>query len=152
VSSRISGPPGRRSLEEGDCLLDCELVGELRLLERDPEPLPHGVVILAPPLTQDLDLASGRGEEALEHLDGRGLSRAVRSEKPETLADRDLEIDPAHRLDLAVVGFCEITAPDGGLHVRHIAAAALSSARGTGKAWHEGGSRQEFRLDLWRKA
>ena len=43
---------------------------------------------------------------ALEDLDRRRLAGAVRAEQPEDLAGRDLEVDPAHRLD-AVVGLAQ---------------------------------------------
>ena len=40
--------------------------------------------------------------QALEHLDRRGLARAVRPEQPEDLAAPDLEADAVDGLDVAV--------------------------------------------------
>ncbi len=57
-------PPIVEAAEEDDGLLDRQLVRELGLLERDPESLPHRVIVLAPSLSEDLDLAAGRRREA----------------------------------------------------------------------------------------
>ena len=42
---------------------------------------------------EELDRPAVRSVQALEHLDGRGLSGAVRAEQSETFAARDFEID-----------------------------------------------------------
>ena len=53
---------------------------------------------------------------ALEDLDRRRLAGAVRAEQAEDLAGRDLEVDPAHRLD-AVVRLAQADHGDGTRHI-----------------------------------
>ena len=48
------------------------------------------------------DLAAASAAVALEDLDRRRLAGAVGAEEREDLAAVDLEVDPAHRLDIAV--------------------------------------------------
>src|SRR5581483_1532743 len=53
-------------------------------------------------LAEHLHVAAVARAVALEDLDGRRLAGAVRAEQAEHLAGTDLEVDPAHRLVLAV--------------------------------------------------
>ena len=50
----------------------------------------------------DAGVAAGRLDQRAEHRDRRRLAGAVGAEEAEDLARRDLEVDAAHRLDLAV--------------------------------------------------
>jgi hypothetical protein len=70
-----------------------QLVGELRLLKLDAEPLAERLGIVAPAQAEHLDVTTvGRGE-AFADLDRRGLAGAVRPEQAETLAGPDLQLD-----------------------------------------------------------
>ena len=53
-------------------------------------------------MAEHADLAGVAGAIPLEDLDRRRLARAVRAEQAEHLALLDLEVDPAHRLQLPV--------------------------------------------------
>ena len=57
--------------------------------------------------------AAGARAVALEDLDGRRLAGAVGAEQPEDLAAGDLEVDAAHRLELAV-GLAQVADEDRG--------------------------------------
>ena len=88
--------------EEADGLLDRQLLGELRLLELDAEPLAQLAILPgAPALAEQLDLALvGRGQP-FEDLDGRRLAGAVGAEQAEALAAADLEIEAVDGDDVA---------------------------------------------------
>src|SRR5262245_5590985 len=77
--------------EEAKRLLDRQLVGELRFLQLDSEPLPQRAFIALPAQTEHLDIAVIRREQSLEDLDRRRLARAVRSEQSEALAAPHVE-------------------------------------------------------------
>ncbi len=81
-------------------LLDGLLVRELRLLERDADPLAQRRVVLVPGEAEELDDAGGRLGQTLEDLDGRRLARAVRPEQPEAFARRDAQVDPVDGNDV----------------------------------------------------
>ncbi len=69
-----------------------------------------------PGLTENCDLARGGREQTLEDFDGGGLPCAVRTEQPEAFAGSDGQRQASHRFDLAVVGFAQLSAFDGGRH------------------------------------
>ena len=79
--------------EEAHGLVDGELLGELRLLQRDAHALAQLALVVAPVHAQDLDDAGvGRGE-SFQDLDGRGLAGAIRAEEAEAFAALDDEVE-----------------------------------------------------------
>jgi hypothetical protein len=89
--------------EQREHFADGELVGELRLLQLNAEPLaqrpPGGA--LAPRCPQDLDVARVRCRQPFEDLDRRGLAGAVRSEQAKALAGADREVEARDGDDVA---------------------------------------------------
>ena len=86
-------------LQDGqEILLDGELPEHRRLLGQithaQPAALVHGEVRHLLPLEEDP--APVGLEEAHDHVEGRGLARAVRPEKPHHLAAVDVEAYPIH--------------------------------------------------------
>jgi len=88
--------------EQPHGLLHRELLGELRLLELDAEPLAQGALVAVPPLAEHLDHPLVGNREALADLDRGRLAGAVRAEQPEALARGDREIEPVDGDDVAV--------------------------------------------------
>ena len=54
-------------------------------------------------MPSDGDLALGRAQDGRHHPQRGGLAGAVRADEREDLALGDLEVDAAHRLELAIV-------------------------------------------------
>ena len=106
-AARIEAP------EQADRLRHRELLGELGLLERDPEQLTELAVVGAPAPAQDHDLAGVRLGEALADLDGGGLAGAVGPEEAEALARTDLEVEAVDGDDVTV-GFAELAEEERG--------------------------------------
>src|SRR5258705_1572796 len=79
-----------------------DLVGELRFLQLNAEPLAQGAPrgAVAPRRPQNLDVAGVGRREALEDLDRGGLPGAVRPEQPEALAGRDRQVETRDRHDI----------------------------------------------------
>jgi hypothetical protein len=104
--------------EERQRLVDAQLVGEARLLQRDADALAQRALVLLPAAPEHLDLARAGLDQALEDLDRGGLARAVGAEQPEALALAHLEVQAAQRLDrrLRRIGLAQLAAADGGLH------------------------------------
>src|SRR6266571_4047846 len=94
--------PVERS-EQRQHLTDLELVGELRFLELDAEPLAQGPSggAIAPRRAEDLDIPRVRRGQSLENLDGRGLAGAVGPEQAEAFAGPDREIETRDGDDVA---------------------------------------------------
>ena len=88
--------------EERERLADGELVGKLRLLERDADPLSQRLRVALPRAAEHLDLAGVTVDQPLADLDGRGLAGAVRAEQAEALLRADVEVDAVDRHDVAV--------------------------------------------------
>src|ERR1041385_5404378 len=124
--------------EELDRLRHGELLGELGLLERDPEALAERARIPPPGLSEHPDLPRvGRGE-AFADLDGGGLAGAVGPEEAEALARPDLEVEAVHGDDIAVL-LAEAAEDQGGRggragHPRSIARPDASRLGGAGPA------------------
>src|SRR5213592_1310851 len=74
---------------------DGELIGELRLLQLDPEAFAQRASWrpILPPHAENLDVATVGRREAFEDLDRSRLPGTVRAEQAETLAGRDAEIE-----------------------------------------------------------
>ena len=70
-------------------------------------------------MTQDRHFAGSGCEQAFQNFDRRGLPRAVRPEQAEAFAGLDLEVQPTHSLDFAVISLAQIAALDGGGHAVH---------------------------------
>src|ERR1051326_7250722 len=84
-------------------LEDRELVGKLRFLQRDADPLAQIARVIAPRHAEDADVAGVRRVDSFENLDRRRLPRAVRPEETETLTALDEQIDPVDGLHVVVV-------------------------------------------------
>src|SRR6185503_9216223 len=93
--------PVERSKQPDD-LLDRKLLRELRLLKLHPEALAERAIVAPPTRAEHFDLAGIRIEQPLENLDGRRLSRAVRTEQAEALARAHFEIQAVDRDDIGV--------------------------------------------------
>jgi hypothetical protein len=102
--------------KEFDRLSDREFLGEACFLERDPKLLAQCTVVGLPALAENRYFARRRLEKAFENFDGCGLACPVGSEKSETFARVNGEIQAADRFDFAVVGFAQVTALNGGSH------------------------------------
>jgi hypothetical protein len=118
---------GRRSLaveaaEKSKRFEDGQLVGELRLLELDAEPLPQRVRVALPAHAEHFHLAGIGSCQALADLDRRRLAGAVGSDQAEALARADLEIDAVNGDDVVVllvqVADPQCGAASGRAHVR----------------------------------
>src|SRR5207244_12077392 len=85
-------------------LLDRELIGELRILQLNPQALAQGAGARTPrpAHSEDLHLAPVGCCESLEDLDGGRLARPVGPQQPEALACVDGEIEPRDRHDVRV--------------------------------------------------
>jgi hypothetical protein len=94
-------------------LLDLQLVGELRLLELDPQARTQGKAVPLPPLAQHLDFAGVGRVQPFEDLDRRRLARAVGAQEPEALSSRDLQVEAGHGGHVTV-SLDEATASEGG--------------------------------------
>jgi hypothetical protein len=68
-------------------------------------------------VAENRDLARCRLQQALEDFDGRGLPGPVRAEQTEAFSGLNLEIQPAHRFDFAVVGLAQIATLDSDGHL-----------------------------------
>ena len=97
-------------------LANRQLFREPRFLQRDADLLPQITGMALPGLPENGHVASGRLEQAFQNLDGRGFSRAIRTKQSEALAGMNLEIQPAHGFDFAVIDFTEIAALNGDRH------------------------------------
>ncbi len=106
--------------EKGQCFQHGQLVGELGLLQLDPEPLPQSRSVRSPPESEHLDIAGVRGRQPLADLNRRRLTGAVRAEQAEALAGLDLERDTVDGNDV-LVRFPEPADVQGGStgRVRH---------------------------------
>src|SRR5262245_30602885 len=96
-------------------LIDLDLVWKIGGLQTDPDAVFERADRNTRIEPQHLYFASGSRPEAFKNLDCRGLTRAVRPQQTEHLARRDLEIDSAHGLKIAI-GFVEVADLDGGFH------------------------------------
>ena len=80
--------------------------GQIRLdasrLEDDPDPRPKARALRRRVAAENLHFARVTRAVALEDLDRRRLPGTVRTQQRKDLADRDLEINPAHRLNRPV--------------------------------------------------
>src|SRR5690606_23652306 len=95
----------RQRLEDRhDVLLDRQLPEDRRLLGQVADPTPrapvHGNV--GHVLIIQIDAARVRGNQAHDHVESRGLTRAVRAEQPHDFPLRDAQIDLVHHPALAV--------------------------------------------------
>src|SRR5690606_36684627 len=99
--------------EELEGLVHRDLLGELGLLQVDPEALAQVTGMAAPAEAEHFDLAGiGRGEP-LADLDGGGLPRAVRTEEAKAFTGVDGKVEAVHRHYVAVV-LVEVPDPQGG--------------------------------------
>ena len=121
-------PARKEAAEEEGHLFDRQLVGQMRLLQRDADPVAERRLVFVPAHAEHFDLAARRRIEALEDLAGRGLPRAVRPQKSEALPAANLEIEAVDGGDV-VVPLDEAAAADGEFHQRFLGR-AISTASG----------------------
>jgi len=99
--------------EQADRFEDGELVGELRILKLDAEPLAELRGARIPAHAQHFDVAGIGGNQPLADFHGGGLAGAVRSEQAEAFAGADFEfqaVDGEHIL----VSFPQVAHVKGG--------------------------------------
>ncbi len=118
-------------------LADGQVVVEVRLLGQEPEALARGAA--GHGLAEDLGGAAGRGDEAHEDADRRGLAGAVGTQEAEDLAAPDKDVDPAQGYDLAPakrrsIGLLEVLDLDDRGLVTHACGQDIASAVGEGSA------------------
>ena len=101
-SSVTGGPSSKKDSEQAERLLDRQLVGELRLLQLHPEPLPQFSTVLAPAATEHLDVAFVLLDQPLEDFNGRRLPGAVRPEQAKAFTAFDLQVQPSHGDDIGI--------------------------------------------------
>ena len=99
---------------EVERLADGELGPHPALLEDDPDPLPPLAAGRSGVGSEHRDLTRAAVAVALEDLDRGRLPGTVRPQEREHLPGPDLELDPAHRLELAI-GLAEAGDDDDGL-------------------------------------
>ena len=122
--SRERPRPAVEAAKEREQLRHGQLLRQVGLLQSHPDALAQLALVAIPAQAEQLDLARRGFEQALDHLHGRGLARAVRSEQAETLAAPDGQIQAVDRDDgrrrlaedtvLAVVDLAQAPAGDGG--------------------------------------
>src|SRR5437867_13065179 len=100
--------------EQAQRFFDGQLVGKLRLLKLNTEPLPQLALVLLPRETEDLHVPSVGFEQSLEDFDRRRLAGAVRAKQSEALAAADAQREAVDRHDISVT-FDEI----GATHANH---------------------------------
>src|SRR5512138_1410215 len=81
-------------------LVSSQLDVQARVLKDDAEALAGLMLIMRRVKAVDPHSPGSRPEQGSQHLDCRGLARAVRSQESEDLARGDMERDVAHRLQL----------------------------------------------------
>ena len=98
------GPPMAPPGCDLEVLADRQVGEELAGLERAGQAGVHPPVrrLVADVATGEGDAAPGRGDEAADGVDARGLAGAVRPDQPHDLAILDGEVDLRHRGDAAV--------------------------------------------------
>ena len=101
----IGDDGARKAVElgvEAQVLLGGQVVVDRGVLEHQAEVAPHLVALAHHVVTGHDRRARGRPRERAEDVDGGGLAGAVRAEKPEGLAGENVEIEPAHGLEIPV--------------------------------------------------
>ena len=106
--------PCEEAAEQAQRFEHRQLVGELRLLQLDAEPLAQRLRIGRPAQPEHLDVAGVRLRQPFADLDGRGLAGAVRAEQAEALARAHLELDAVDGDDV-LVGLAEIATRKAGV-------------------------------------
>ncbi|GAC1413795.1 MAG: hypothetical protein NVSMB53_11640 [Gemmatimonadaceae bacterium] len=99
------------ALEKNKCLIHGELLGELGVLELNPEQLAEIASVRVPMPSQDLNAAGISWEEALADLYGGRLSGPVGPEEAEAFPSVHLEIQAIDGNDVGV-GFSESLNPE----------------------------------------
>jgi hypothetical protein len=101
--------------EQAQRLRDGELVGELGLLQLNPEPFSQRTTCrtVAPRHAQDVDLAAVGWGETFQDFDRGGLAGAVRAEQAEAFTGGDGQVEPGDG-DNAAEALGETAAADGG--------------------------------------
>jgi hypothetical protein len=118
--------------EERHGLVDGELVGEARFLERDADRSADFLSVRLPFQAEDFNFAAGGVEQAFEDFERGGFARTVGPEQTKTFAVFDEQVQAADRIDgrLAVAAFDEVGAADGG----HGVILGADGRRGSGLA------------------
>src|SRR3954462_10478534 len=106
--------------KEGQSFQHRQLVGELGVLQLDPEPLPQSRSVRSPPESEHLDFSSVRGRQPVADLNCRRLAGAVQAEEAEALAGLDLQLYTVDGHDV-LVGFPQPADVQGGStgRIRH---------------------------------
>ena len=86
---------------EAQVLLGGQVAVERRVLEDEPDAAAHGVALAHDVVAGDARAAAVGRQQRAEHRDRRRLAGAVGAEEAERLAGGDVEVDAAHRLDVA---------------------------------------------------
>ena len=107
--------------EELDGFAHSQLFGQARLLKGDANPLAQLTFVFVPSVAKNAHFSSGRGEQAFEDFDGRGLPCSVRTEESEALASVDLQAQAAYGFNFAIVGLAQVSALDWRAHVQIVA-------------------------------
>ena len=92
---------------------DRQLVGELRLLQLDAQPLTQRQRVGGPPQPEHLDVAGVRLRQPFADLDRRRLAGAVRPQQAEAFAGAHVQLDAVDGDDV-LVGLAEIGDAQGG--------------------------------------
>ncbi len=91
--------------QQGEALAGRQFAPELgALAEHHADPVGQRLALLPGRQAQHRRLARGRLQDAREHLQGRGLARAIGADDGHPLALADLEIDAGDGLDRHVLG------------------------------------------------
>jgi hypothetical protein len=88
--------------EKLERLVHGDLVGKVRGLEANTDPVLEPLLLPIGIEVEDLHIARRPGPQTLEDLDRRGLAGAVRSEQAEDFPGPHFEVDPFDRFEIAV--------------------------------------------------
>ena len=99
VADHLAPPGGRNAVaagEEVEVLPDPHVVVDAERVGHVADGPAHRVRLAPDAVAADLRVARGGHEQRREHLERRGLARAVGPDEPEDLALLDLEVDARH--------------------------------------------------------
>src|SRR5688572_6524963 len=90
----------KEAAEQRQGLGDGQLIGELRVLQLNAEPLPQRAGVVLPREAQHLHFTRIRLRQAFADLDGGRLAGAVRPEQPKAFARAHVKVDAVDRDDV----------------------------------------------------
>src|SRR5258706_5400588 len=132
--------------EQFEGFLHQQLVGQIGGLQADADAVLERANFSRGIVTQHGDVSCRARAQSFQDFNGSGLSGAVGAEQAEDFALRDVEIDPAHGLEISV-GFTESFHMNGGAHYQAATFTCVSTEiAARQKAGRSSGLREVTRL------